>query len=746
MSQYNIYTTARHSKYVFLVDQSFGYNNILNLIYKNLALWGGRFNPIIPVDNNVISKNYLDFLIYYNDPDIVYYSNGVDIELVKKMKLFNPCEYLCLDNETIVKGVNSFYLISQYDDNRPVLIPSELWNVDSPLKSYFRINYDLRDFLIISEIEQAKNHPQIEITSDNFNNLSKILIEERPLIQSSFSAIHSDNSRFTSDYSHYKEFEIVLAKDESDIKDLIYYWNRIHYDGCNFLYIKLNQLDTLIEDDFWSKTIENTSCGDYNSISVSSFSLNKDEIQDLIERKFKKIKTFKTFVYKNVSDFPFEIKSASINLFKSSEPRSLHKFNSEKSQIMLSPLSFVKNTGFGSSDWSWCVDMDIFKSEENGDIELQYPLTTASAYFLQNIQKSRIRNEGRGLSFIVNNHWTFDGIVRVAVPHINSLVKQLISSPVIGGQLTCNRILDIKLHDASRKLKAFLNLFDNDFFYVENVLSDKVWMDLFENLSTSTKIAGDSISFNEILNATMQVMENNGLELGQKGETYQNIENLELGLKNTMQQFCNSSILFNGFNIKCTYCSSKFWYDINSVKGNIQCKGCNQVFKLPIELIFHYKLNDLIKNNIYQIDRVGKDGNLTVIRTLALLERESRRSFQYVPQIELFDDLQTNKPFTDLDIFCISDGKLIIGEAKHNSKAFKENRNKALESLVEVSNLIHPDILVLTCSVDESENLAKAEKGLKHLLSKSEYVPEIRSILLSTPGYSQLNSSRYFYY
>lgn len=746
MSQYNIYTTARHLRYVFFVDCNYGYSNILELIYKNLALWGGRFNPIIPVDKNVISENYLDFLVYYNDPDIVYYSNRVDIEIIKKMKLFNPCEYLCLDNEATIKGVNSFYLISQYDDKRSVLIPTELWNVDSPLKSYFRINYGLSDSLIISEIELAKIHPQVRITSDNFKDLNRIIAEERPLNQLSFSAIHSDRSTFTSDHSHYKEFEIVLAKDESDIKDLIYYWNRLHYDGCNVLYLKLDQLDILVKDDFFGKTIENVSCGDYNFISVSSFSLNKKEVQDIIEEKFKEIETFKTFTHKDISAFPYEVKSASISLFKTSEPRYLHKFHSEKSQFMLSPLSFVEDSGFGPSGSSFSIDLEIFKSEESGDVELQYPLTTASAYFFKNIQKSRIRNEDRGLSFIVDTHCVFDGIVRIEIPHISSLAKQLISNPIIGGELIRNRILEIKLHDASRKLKAFLNLFDNDFFYVEDVLSDKVWMDLFEILSTSNKLAGNSITFNEILNQTIEIMRNNGLELGQKGETHQNMENLELGLKNTMQQLCNSSIFFNGFSLKCPNCSSKFWYNINSINDNIQCKGCNQVFKLPIESSFHYKLNDLIKNNIYQINRDGKDGNLTVIRTLALLKRESRQSFQYVPQIELLDDPQINKPFTDLDIFCISDGVLIVGEAKHNSKAFKEDNSKALVSLVEVSNMIHPDILVLTCSVDENNNLEKTEKGLRHLLSKSDYIPEIRSILLPSPDYSQLGSSRYFYY
>lgn len=121
-------------------------------------------------------------------------------------------------------------------------------------------------------------------------------------------------------------------------------------------------------------------------------------------------------------------------------------------------------------------------------------------------------------------------------------------------------------------------------------------------------------------------------------------------------------VSLKGFNLKCPHCSSKFWYTINSVNEDMVCYGCIENFRLPIEPSFAYKLNDLVKNNIFQSSKC-RDGNLTVIRTLALIFDESRKSFDYMPQINLYNNFNTNRAYSDVDIFCISDGKLIIGEA-----------------------------------------------------------------------------------
>jgi hypothetical protein len=104
------------------------------------------------------------------------------------------------------------------------------------------------------------------------------------------------------------------------------------------------------------------------------------------------------------------------------------------------------------------------------------------------------------------------------------------------------------------------------------------------------------------------------------------------------------------------------------------------------------------------------------------------------------------KPYSEIDIVCISDGKLIIGEAKHNSNGFFEKKKKSLASLFEISKAIRPDKIVLTCYEDSNNKLAKARQGLIHLFGQWEFTPEIDAFVLDTPDYFHLDSYRYFYH
>lgn len=208
---------------------------------------------------------------------------------------------------------------------------------------------------------------------------------------------------------------------------------------------------------------------------------------------------------------------------------------------------------------------------------------------------------------------------------------------------------------------------------------------------------------------------------------------------------CDYRVFLKGFNLKCKHCSSQFWYHINEVKETISCKGCLEDFQFPVEPKFAYKLNDLIKNNIYQSSGL-RDGNLTVIRTLVSMHRRSHQSFYYSPQLIFYDNHHSNDPCAELDIACLSEGQLIIGEAKHDSKAFSADSNKTLLSLAEVAKAIRPDKIILSCYEDSHSRLENAKKSLIHIFNKWEYEPEIETLQLHTPDYFHLGHHRYFYY
>jgi hypothetical protein len=59
-------------------------------------------------------------------------------------------------------------------------------------------------------------------------------------------------------------------------------------------------------------------------------------------------------------------------------------------------------------------------------------------------------------------------------------------------------------------------------------------------------------------------------------------------------------------------------------------------------------------------------GGYPVVLALAKLSNFARNSFIYYGSLDIFN--KNNKPITDVDIVCMKDGKLIIGEAKTSKK------------------------------------------------------------------------------
>ena len=306
------------------------------------------------------------------------------------------------------------------------------------------------------------------------------------------------------------------------------------------------------------------------------------------------------------------------------------------------------------------------------------------------------------------------------------------------------------------KLSAFLRTFNYDFSTIDDFFIDKFWVTIFEELSTSKKVISDSILFEEILARCrpelaakgIVQLDDNGKLAGKKGESFKNEENLELGLKSTMKELCDYRVFLKGFNLKCRKCSSQFWYHLNEVKETISCKGCLEDFQFPVEPKFAYKLNDLIKNNIYQPNG-SRDGNLTVIRTLVSMHRRSHQSFYYSPQLNLYDTHHSNDPCAEIDIVCLSEGQFIIGEAKHSSPGFFDKNSKgenSLDTLEEVAKAIRPDKIILSCYEDLNTKLDKAKQYLDGKFYQYDYTPKIETLQLHTPDYFHLGHHRYFYH
>ncbi|MCJ8155026.1 hypothetical protein MKJ01_14755 [Chryseobacterium sp. SSA4.19] len=607
---------------------------------------------------------------------------------------------------------------------------------------FYLTNFGLSSNGYVGEDKMTKHLNPIKITIDNFPTLNRVIHEHKPINRTKLSKENLNTKILRNlQFARYNSFEIVIAKDTTSILDLLYYWNRELYQCHSIIYVTVDELLELTKDKYFGGILYDLSVD--QTIDVVSFTLTKEEIQQLINDHLNKIAFHRTFRYEDRSNFPFDVLDADgLRESDYGEQSSLQTLLSDENLLFIPRLSFTEKVEFYQQKWA--IDIQISQINKPSRKTLNFPLTTDTRFIVRTVN-GRINNR-RDISFYIHNQQNTSGTVEMYIPEFKLLLHQLIKNPVFQGTVSDTKYINIGPHDSSNRMNSFIKLFNYDLDMIDDFFTDKFWVDLFEDLCKSEKAAGDSISFDNLLIRCISTYEAEIRKLGKKGETLENPENLSLGLQQILKTLCELSVFLQGFKIKCPRCSSIFWYHIKEVGNKVNCKGCLEDYNLPIESTFSYKLNDLIKNNIFQ-SKTQRDGNLTVIRTLIRLGlRHSNKSFEYSSQFNLYNDYLSKKPTNEIDVVALVDGKLIIGEAKHNSKEFGAYKNKSLDSLIAVAKDIYPDKVVLSCYIDEHGKLESAKKYLEHHFKHYEYAPEIEALLLHQPDYYPLSGSKYFYY
>lgn len=747
---YEVHTRVRHLRNLFLVSTNFPNESLIKIFITNLNHWGGRYNPIIPIEEANIAESWKE-LIKHSDPDFVYYSPDLDLEFVKDLCLelkFNPIEILELeDRSTRIEGVDIHSLLPLIDDQSTLIEATNLNNVKSPLKDFFELNFLISNLTHYESIK-TKAFKKIEINDSNFDEFCKIVHKNKPFNKSTLSTVNIQTKILRSEDPPVHDFELIIAKDLESLEDLVYFWNRQLFFSPQYtshyrhLIITLQQLELLKEDEFGKGILMD--CPTNNGrIDLISFSLTPEELEAERE-KLQKWTKYNHFTIVQTPSFPFEIRSHN-------NPPIIRSRDRTHSQIIHTPKQLIKvpSPSFGS-------DLEFFSQKYALDVSIstigqtradfRFPYSTNPAYLFRS--KGRI-NRIRECSLIINSQSNEKNSIELTIPNPKFLAEQIITEPLLLNERKTTGFSRTAYNDDSRKLNEFISLFKSNLGHLEEIMFDKFLSDIFFELSTNTKNEGDCISFQELLEKCENAFVKAGGTLGNKGQTFQNLENLSLGLKTIIQDLANDGVFFPGFKVKCQNCSSNIWYSVNESLGEIKCKGCFNTNRFIVENPISYKLNSLIKNNISRRNRIGQfipQGNNTVIKTLIHLRNKARTSFIYQPQLDLFTSNHSPKPQTDLDIFCIVDGLLYVGECKHSSPLFFENQNKSLDNLVEIAQKILPDFIVISCTEDKNDKLKKARQYLTHKMYKWKHKPEILNYLARTPDYFNFNGGRYFYY
>jgi DNA-directed RNA polymerase subunit RPC12/RpoP len=147
-------------------------------------------------------------------------------------------------------------------------------------------------------------------------------------------------------------------------------------------------------------------------------------------------------------------------------------------------------------------------------------------------------------------------------------------------------------------------------------------------------------------------------------------------LDEALQHLVNQNIFLQGVRYRCGSCGLGFWRRSSELDTSLECEGCGSTVQLQIESPWTYRLNSLVRNGVAQ------HGVVPVIWALCELRRYSRSMFSYLPGIQLVTKYDDASPSAELDIACISDGELVVGEVKSSAREFGD---AAIRRAVEVA-------------------------------------------------------------
>ncbi len=178
-------------------------------------------------------------------------------------------------------------------------------------------------------------------------------------------------------------------------------------------------------------------------------------------------------------------------------------------------------------------------------------------------------------------------------------------------------------------------------------------------------------------------------------------------LLRVLQSLTDCGVLQQGVRIRCINCGSRFWREMGTLQQKIKCDGCNAAVPVPVESIWRYRLNSLIRNGI------ALHGCVPVISALRDLREKARDSFIYTHGIGLFKEYGDPTPVAEMDLLCISDGKLVCGEVKSSASEFTQEE---LGKLARIAADIKADQVAISAFSDPDLLMTQHSKTLADLL------------------------------
>ena len=127
---------------------------------------------------------------------------------------------------------------------------------------------------------------------------------------------------------------------------------------------------------------------------------------------------------------------------------------------------------------------------------------------------------------------------------------------------------------------------------------------------------------------------------------------------NNMLEFLTTrNIFIREVKISCKKCTFANYYTLREIDESVICRGCGNTINAPNKLNNYYRLNNLVRESF------KNRGSIPILLTIYFLNKLTKKSFEFSAGLDIIRR-GTNQRFSDIDLVCVCDGRLIIVECK----------------------------------------------------------------------------------
>lgn len=795
---FTILSRARPRRIAFLVDPTECPPALLDALFEsNYSIWGGRYNPIVPVVSGGITENYWK-LLHFADPDIIYSYCEIPGDLIRRLDQelcpleirrhrrlvpeeghpdFSPST--CHEQVTITALVPLVIQKEGLGFRKPKLLTS------ATERSWQGHRLILRNFGILDERMAVKPYPEAQEkiiinadwTQERF--FEELANEINPIVFP-FQASEAYGELPEADKSYQYGYCLVIG---DDVQDWIYFWNRIFHLSAyrrsrwHALCISAASMRSQPFRDALRKFLRKFAYRSGNNpdyIDLVSSSVSNGDLEQIKTDLLQGVDVTPRIGQIVPNDtLPISIEYRSYPEFYHAGSFLVEKDRTTYQQATLNKCLLTTPGSKVSLDRGlWMMDLRIEHVAEhpfyvNEKLWWMLPRHREMAHLFLPSFRSRI-SEDLSISAEMNAKEVFE----LSVPTVSSVILSALGAGARSlwtDEFRIERIEPlydrITLSDKGDYINGVIGLYGG-LQSAGSFLENSFWRSIIEVLSRrSPSIEQETIisiknrlkKKPEILRAFSAAQEEDALDwmsrevlklarnqhmldadislaeledifLKQREAFIEKNPNFrkdssEEGIKadraeatsylcRSLQEYTNGGVFRQGVYLRCNNCGSKYWQEVGEVYQENKCQGCGGVVSLSVKATWRYRLNTLIRN------AVAFHGCVPVILCLHnLRSTPTQHTFLWAPGLELYRSYEDKRPMAELDLACIIDGKLIIGEVKTSCVEFVSSE---LSKLADLAKNLDANVVVIGCFQDPRNQIKHKKTDLEGLLGSKQ--------------------------